>query len=117
MLLTAVLHAQFGGCRSGTVTDPNGAVIPNATVILTNPATGEQKTTTTGPSGFYTFGELPAGNFTVKASANGFRDESFTDVAVSAELPRSLNIKLAIGSAATTRSSSDSRRISTTFLT
>jgi Carboxypeptidase regulatory-like domain len=100
LLAALPLYAQFGASLSGTVTDTSGAVIPNATVMLSNPATDEQRTTITGESGFYKFSELPVGNYTVKATANGFKDETFTDVAVSAELPRSLDLKLSVGPAA-----------------
>src|ERR1700685_1398805 len=94
------VHAQFGASLSGTVTDSSEAVIPNATVTLTNPSTSEQRTTVTGDSGFYKFSELPVGDYSVKVTANGFKDETYTDVAVSAELPRTLDIKLSIGQAA-----------------
>ena len=100
LLAALPLYAQFGASLSGTVTDASGAVIPNATVTLTNPATGDERTTVTGQSGFYKFSELPVGNYTVKATANGFKDETYSDVAVSAELPRSLDLKLSIGPAA-----------------
>lgn len=94
------LYAQFGASLSGTVTDASGAVIPGATVTLTNPATSEERTTVTGQSGFYKFSELPEGHYTVNAAAKGFKDETYSDVAVSAELARSLDLKLSIGPAA-----------------
>ena len=80
--------------------DPNGAVLPNATVTLTNPVTGEKRTTTTGSSGFYKFSELPVGNYSVEVAANGFKNQTYSSVAVSAELPRTLDAKLAVGQAA-----------------
>ena len=101
LLISALqVHAQFGASLSGTVTDSSEAVIPKATVTLTNPSTGEQRTTVTGDSGFYKFSELPVGSYAVKVTATGFKDETYTDVALSAELPRNLNIKLSIGQAA-----------------
>ena len=101
LLISALpVHAQFGASMSGTVTDSSEAVIPKATVTLTNPSTNDQRTTVTGDSGFYKFSELPVGQYTVKVTANGFKDETYTDVAVSAELPRTLDIKLSIGQAA-----------------
>lgn len=96
------LYAQFAASLSGTVTDANQAVIPGATVTLSNPATGEQKITTTNETGLYKFSELAAGNYTVIVTANGFKDQTYSDVAVSAELPRSLDVKLAVGPAAQT---------------
>lgn len=99
---TPALHAQFSATLSGTVSDPSGAVVPNATIVLTNPATGEQKTTTTSASGFYSFAELQAGTYTVTVTAQGFRDQTFSAVSVSAELPRGLNVTLQVGAAAQT---------------
>lgn len=96
------LHAQFGASLSGTVTDSSGAVIPDATVKLTNPATQQVKTTTTSGTGFYSFGELPAATYTVSVSAKGFSTKTFDAVTVSAELPRGLNVQLEVGSASET---------------
>jgi hypothetical protein len=100
LCLAPMLRAQFGGSLSGTVMDPNGATLPNATVTVTNPATGDQRSATTGATGFYKFSELPAGNYTVKVSDSGFKDETYSDIGVSAELPRALDVKLAVGQAA-----------------
>ncbi len=100
--LAPALHAQFSATLSGTVTDPTGAVVPNATVVLTNPATHGQKTTSTSASGFYSFAELQPGTYTVTVSAQGFRSQTFAAVGVSAELPRGLNVRLQVGSAGET---------------
>jgi len=96
------LHAQFSATLSGTVTDPTGAVVPNATVVLTNPSIHAQKTTTSSASGFYSFAELAPGTYTVTVSAQGFKSQTFAAVGVSAELPRGLNVQLQVGSAAQT---------------
>jgi hypothetical protein len=100
--LTPALHAQFSAKLSGTVTDPSGAVIPNATVVLSNPATRAQKTTSTSASGFYSFAELQPGAYSVTVSAQGFETKTFAAVGISAELPRGLNVELRVGSAAQT---------------
>ena len=104
MMLLGVpaLQAQFGGSLNGTVTDTTGAVISGATVTLTNPATQVTKTTTSDASGFYSFTELAGGTYTVTVTANGFKDQNFSDVAVTAELPRGLDVKLTVGAAAQT---------------
>ncbi|MGB6608668.1 MAG: carboxypeptidase-like regulatory domain-containing protein, partial [Acidobacteriaceae bacterium] len=96
------LHAQFGGSLTGTVIDSSGAVIPGATVVLTNPATQAAKTATTNATGFYTFNELAPGSYTVKVTANGFKEEDFSDVAITAELARGLDVKMTVGAAAQT---------------
>ena len=93
------LSAQFRGSISGTVTDSRGGVIPNADVALTNSNNGEQRKAKTNGSGFYRFSELPTGSYTVLVSANGFRSQTYTNVDLSAELPRSLDAKLEVGGA------------------
>jgi len=104
LLITATpaLHAQFGASISGTVTDASGAVIPGATVKLADPATGTTKTATTNDTGFYTFSELAPASYTVTVTAKGFKEQDFTDVAVTAEQPRGLDVKLTAGGASET---------------
>ncbi len=96
--LIPVALAQFNASLSGTVEDTTGAVLSGATVTLTNTATQNILTTTTGNSGFYRFNELPPGNYTVQVTASGFQTQTINSVIVSAESPRSQNITLALGS-------------------
>lgn len=56
----------------GSVTDPSGAVIPDATVMATNTNTAAQKRVTSGDDGKYTILSLPPGSYDVQASAHGF---------------------------------------------
>lgn len=77
MLLLAFVSAMaFGqaetGMVSGTAQDPSGAVVPNATVTLTNLGTGATRTAKTGPSGEYTITNLQPGNYSVSVTAQGF---------------------------------------------
>lgn len=100
--MTPALHAQFGASLSGTVTDTTGAVIPKATVTLTNPGTGRTLTTQTSNAGFYKFSELTPGSYEVKVSASGFKEKSFASVGISAQLPRGLDVTLEVGAASQT---------------
>jgi hypothetical protein len=95
--LLPAAHAQFGSSLSGTVLDPSGAVIPKATITLTNNATQVTQTVTTKATGFYSFNELPPGDYALVVTAQGFKTNKMTDVALAAETPRSLNITLQIG--------------------
>jgi hypothetical protein len=61
------------GTLLGTVQDKTGAVVPNATVILTNEGTNVENKTTTGPQGYYTFPDLNPGQYAVTVTATGFK--------------------------------------------
>jgi hypothetical protein len=61
------------GAVSGTITDPSAAVLPNATVTLTNTATGDVQRTTTNSNGVYLFPLLRPGDYTIKIEETGFR--------------------------------------------
>ena len=99
LLLLASLsaQAQFNASLSGTVLDPTQAVIPGATVILTNDGTKATQTVVSGDAGNYQFNELAPGTYTVKVSAKGFQQSTVSNVAVAAETPRSLNLTMETG--------------------
>jgi len=61
------------GSLVGNVTDPNGAVVPNAAVTVTDQATGIVTSTTTDASGVYQFIALQPGTYMVKISVSGFK--------------------------------------------
>lgn len=61
------------GSIQGTVTDPSGAVLSNAKVIITNRSTAQVITTKTNTAGGYTSGALVPGNYTVRIEAPGFK--------------------------------------------
>ena len=56
----------------GTITDVSGAVVPKATVTLTNVGTNQEHTTTANGQGFYIFPNLGPANYKVSATAPGF---------------------------------------------
>ncbi len=69
-----VLYGQAeSGTIVGTVNDPNGAVISNASIVLTNQATGFTRTTTTNSSGQYVASSIPTGLYTITAEIPGFQ--------------------------------------------
>lgn len=59
------------GTISGTITDANGAVIPNVAITLTNNETQETRSATSNNEGFYEFKSVAAGNYSLKADGNG----------------------------------------------
>ena len=64
----------------GVVTDPSGAVVPGASVTITQPATGRTNMATTSSGGTYEVRYLFPGEYTVEASATGFGTERRTGV-------------------------------------
>jgi len=60
------------GAVRGTVTDPSGAVIPGATVHITNTVSGLDRTVTTDSTGQFVFTNIPFNPYELSVSANGF---------------------------------------------
>jgi Carboxypeptidase regulatory-like domain len=71
-------QAQSGnaGTIRGTVTDPSGAVVPNATVHLVNPVSQYEQTTATDATGQFSFPNVPFNPYTISVSAKGFARSS-----------------------------------------
>ena len=63
------------GSIQGTVTDPNGAVVPGATVTITNKGTGQVNKITTSGSGTYASGALIPGEYEIRVEAKGFKTQ------------------------------------------
>ncbi len=98
-LVAAVCFAQGTTSRLvGVVQDPSGAAVANATVKLTNEATGATFTTTTTSSGAYTFEAVQPGKYEVSAEAPGFRRFVSRGNAVTIGQPATVNITLEVGS-------------------
>jgi hypothetical protein len=90
ILATAAFAQETTGSIRGTVKDPNGAVVPNATVTATNPQ--RSFTTTTDGQGAYELQQLPPGLYVVSVSASGFGEVKREDIPV--ELGRTLQVNL-----------------------
>ena len=100
MTVSALCYGQAvstnGGSIQGTVTDPSGASIPNATVVITNPNTGYTHTMTTDSAGFYSLGPLIPGSYAIEVSAPNFQHLRSLTV-VRTGTATSGNAKLVIG--------------------
>src|SRR5271166_3520349 len=70
--LCAAAEGSNSGAVRGTVTDPSGAVIPNATVHLINQVSGLDRTVTTDTSGQFVFANIPFNPYRMTVLANGF---------------------------------------------
>jgi outer membrane receptor protein involved in Fe transport len=84
------------GTVSGTVTDPAGALVAGATVVIQSSVTGYKRTATTDATGAFRFGDVPPNNYQLTASANGFNSAS-QNLAVRTAVPISVDITLTVG--------------------
>jgi hypothetical protein len=84
------------GSIQGTVTDPNGAVVPGATVTITNKATGQSSKLTSSSTGIYSSGALVPGEYEVRVEAKGFQTQVLT-IPVQVGNVASGNAKMTVG--------------------
>jgi hypothetical protein len=101
--LAAGVNAQtFRGAINGTVSDPSGAVVPNAQVKATENSTGIDHTTTTTSDGAFSFQDIPLGFYKVTVTASGFPVYTIDKVEVTAGTIYTLQVKLTLQQQATT---------------
>lgn len=82
---------------SGTITDPSGAVVANATVTVTNETTRAPHTTSTNRSGFYSIPGLAPGKYTISVDAPGFDKLVTVGNNLDPSLPTTANLRLHMG--------------------
>jgi len=87
-----------GGSIQGTVSDPSGAAIPGATVVIANPDTGYTHTLTTDSAGFYSLGPLIPGSYSINVSAANFEHVRSLTVVRTGTVTGG-NVKLPVGNA------------------
>ncbi|HTT22909.1 MAG TPA: TonB-dependent receptor [Candidatus Sulfotelmatobacter sp.] len=88
------------GSIGGTVVDPTGAVVPNATVEIHNPVSGFERTTTTDEAGRFTLPNIPFNPYHLKVTATGFASYA-QDVQPRSAVPINLNITLKVAESST----------------
>jgi len=89
--------AQYNAGLQGTVTDPNGAVVPDAKVTLTSQETGIVHSVTTTGAGVYSITGLAPGKYVLSVEKEGFSKKVLSEVVISAEIMQSVNPQLEIG--------------------
>jgi Carboxypeptidase regulatory-like domain/TonB dependent receptor len=109
LVMLAVLFLEFStkaqtytGAINGTVTDPSGAVIPNAEVKARAQSTDITRTTTTTSDGEFAFQDLPIGSYAVIVTASGFPEMTVDNVSVTQGSIYTLPVKLSMSQQATT---------------
>lgn len=91
-------QALNAGTVTGVVTDPNNAVVPNASVTIANSVTGYTRTTTTDNDGAFRFDNVPPNNYEIYGSAAGFA-ATRQSLSVRTSVPIALKIPLSLSNA------------------
>jgi len=97
-----IASAQTGGAITGEVRDQSGALVPNATITVTNTATNVARTTTTNTAGLYNFPALVPGPYQVKAQAAGFATAVASNIELQVQQTARVDLALAVGQATQT---------------
>ncbi len=90
------------GSLSGQIKDSLGAAVAGANVVITNAVSKHSFNVTTDPGGFFNVSNLPAGTYTVDASAPGFKVATVSGLSVSTGQRSSLDVSLDVGSVSET---------------
>jgi hypothetical protein len=116
VLLGALVYGQTGTTSlRGTVADAHGAVLPNASVSITDPQTGYSRTVKTDGQGVYQFLQLPPATYTVTVTATGFAVIKRAGVQLLVSVPSTLNFTLEVqGQAITVEVSGQAAPVNTT---
>ena len=85
------------GSLVGTVVDQQGAVVGNATVVITDNGTNKERTLQTTGEGTFTVPQLEVGTYTVKITASGFKSYTATQLKIDVAQPYTLNVALEPG--------------------
>jgi hypothetical protein len=102
-VVVVALYASFAtaqfflGRITGTVRDAQSAAVPGATIKLSNPATGQERTLASDQNGEFNFPQLPLGTFQLTVSKEGFRTTVINDIVIAQGQANNVNPALAVG--------------------
>ena len=97
LLLAAVAQGSGEGKITGTVMDQSSAVIPAATVVALETATGVKRTTQTDGQGTYAFPVLPVGQYEIEVTALGFKTKRTSALVINIGTALTVDITLELG--------------------
>src|SRR5690349_15494101 len=97
LLATTSFSQTFYGSIIGTVADPSGAPIPQATVTVTNIGTAERRTADTGENGSYQFVNLVPGQYKVEAEKTGMKRFVRDTVDVEVQSAVRIDVQMQVG--------------------
>src|ERR1044072_5498235 len=98
----AAAHAQSTATLQASVTDPQGAVVPNAKVTVRSQATSAERTAQTDADGNYQFASLLPGVYAVEVQAQGFQTQAVSSLTVEVARTVVQNFQLTVGSVSQT---------------
>ena len=102
-MMTGALFAQVPTAElTGAITDPTGALVAGAKVVIANTATGVERVTETNSAGVYIAPALPPGTYSVRVTASGFRSAQNNAVQLQVAQTARLNIQLEVGNVSET---------------
>jgi hypothetical protein len=101
-LWTPALEAQYRTSIQGVVTDPTGAVIPDATLTLTDNGTNAKQVRTSNGDGIYNFDALPPDSFNLVVTKTGFQEKDFTNLQLNPEQANSIDVQMTPGAQSVT---------------
>jgi hypothetical protein len=103
--VTGIAQAQYRASIQGVVTDPTGAVVPGATLTLTNVATGEAQVRTSNGDGVYNFNALAVtttSTYRLDVEKQGFQKKTLDHLELIPEQANALNVELDVGNTSQT---------------
>jgi hypothetical protein len=124
MIFVPGARAQFdSGQISGFVRDDTGAIVPGASVRVTNEGNGEEHRTATTPEGYYVFPELFVGKYSVTVEKTGFKTFLKTGIVINAQAKVAVDVGLTVGAvsekievqASTAQVQTDSAKVGSTI--
>ncbi len=92
----------YSGSITGVVTDPSGAVVPDARVVLTDVTKGYSYSATTNTEGTYTIRSVPPGAYELTVTAKGFRTFVQSGITLAVTEHATVDVKLEVGASAQT---------------
>src|SRR5215470_18011344 len=99
LLCVTAIAQTSRGTLTGTVIDNSGAVVSNATVKITEGATGVTRQTTTNDAGIYRFDAVDLGKYTLAVAATGFSGAAKSGIEIQAARTTNIDFTLRVGAA------------------
>ena len=99
VIATSIAHAQSTASLRGTITDPSGAVIPDAMVTLKSAENGSSRKTATDINGEYSFLQVTPGDYNLIAEKSGFATVTNGHVKLLVSTPETLDLKMSLSAA------------------